>query len=114
MAAVFKNGLDVRIAKKGAYGCHPQLYLSSLSRNKEDGLPSSYCGLKRDDSRFNTERRRSAAFNPASENIEVMVVVVVFGTRVSEILGKLRVRESPRLRLGLRPKVRHECNMNAT
>ena len=43
-----------------------------------------------------------------------MVVVVVFGTRVSEILGKLRVRESPRLRLGLRPKVRHECNMNAS
>ena len=114
MAAVFKNGLDVRIAKKGAYGCHPQLCLSSLSGNKEDGLPSSYCGLERDDSRFNIQRRRSAAFNPASENIEVMVVVVVFGTRVSETLGKLRVRARGSDSVSDGKCNMNECNMNAS
>ena len=47
VAAVFKSGLDVRIAKNGAYSCHPGLCLWSLSRNSEDGSPSSYCELER-------------------------------------------------------------------
>lgn len=37
-----------------------------------------------------------------------MVVMVVFGTRVSETLGG----ESPRLKLGPRPNIQPECNMN--
>ena len=63
----------------------------------------------RDDSRFNTQERRSATSSPASEDIEVIVVMVVFGTRVSETIGKLRERAR-----GSDSVSDQKCNMNAT